>query len=381
MMMIITRVGLRLPRCILTPTSVRNRTMAATRTSSLFVAFLVGSVVAGCWRDFEEPFGDGSGGEVANGAAGAGGRDSDGGSGGDGASGAQGGGGTGGSVALCSDGTFCAPPAPEGWTGPVLLAEGSGLALPECPGRAVVPVAYSGAITAPDAVCNACSCGMPTGGSCAPVFVEFFDTCASSTVINVENLSVLNQCEYTNVNGLTDGDAGIHAQASVADPGSCSPSGGGVVELPAPSFGNGARVCAADGSETCDTGTCVAAPAGFLDTVCVAHEGEVDCPPGVYQVAHVIYTDYEDQRGCAGCSCDAPTGVVCGATVRAHQSGNCGNESSTVGSGSCVNVSSDVRSVTLTFNSITSFGSCAEGGGGTNGSVEPASLWTVCCSP
>jgi hypothetical protein len=61
-------------------------------------------------------------------------------------------------------------------------------------------------------------------------------------------------------------------------------------------------------------------PPGFR--VCIFHEDEMDCPtePGnVFTEQHFFYKGVQDDRQCSACTCGAPTGSACTATISIYK--------------------------------------------------------------
>src|SRR5207245_2524510 len=58
---------------------------------------------------------------------------------------------------------------------------------------------------------------------------------------------------------------------------------------------------------------------GFL--TCIFHDGDRDCPPS-YPDKHLAYSGFDDQRGCAPCTCGAPKGS-CTAALDVFKAGAC----------------------------------------------------------
>ena len=86
------------------------------------------------------------------------------------------------------------------------------------------------------------------------------------------------------------------------------------------------RVCYAGfpASECVDKPGKLCAPTPPSQATCVWHLGDVTCPNG-YDERTVIYKNYDDSRECGECTCGAPSGGYCRASVSAWGGANGGS--------------------------------------------------------
>jgi hypothetical protein len=277
-----------------------------------------------------------------------------------------------GALGTCS----CVGAPPPGWSGPVALWEGAG-GPPGCSGdySARVLDAFDG-LDAPAAACT-CTCGAPSGASCgSSLSATLYSDHGCTTPC--DSVSVSDQ-SCANVHGVCNTVFGVSA-AGGASGGHCSPQSSSAV--PPATWGVSARACELPGvpqRESCAQGeVCIPPPAAPMQLrPCVFIAGDVSCPSGSYSVRHRYYRTVSDSRGCAHCSCGAPSGVDCAATLQE----GCGQTGPTSAlPTSCASLS-DPGSVVLLAPPTPTGGSCAPSGGAPSGSASPASPVTVCCLP
>jgi hypothetical protein len=73
----------------------------------------------------------------------------------------------------------------------------------------------------------------------------------------------------------------------------------------------------------CGSGeTCAPSPAPFEEQVCIWSEGEHDCPSEGFTARELVYAGFDDQRGCAECSCGEMAGT-CGGPLRLWGANSC----------------------------------------------------------
>jgi hypothetical protein len=273
----------------------------------------------------------------------------------------------------------CVPEAPGGWFGPVLLYEGTAQSEPPpCTGGAVV---YEGKAdpVAPPASCARCDCTPPTGMTCQ-VDIDVFPAynCTGAPKCGHVSLVPGNGGACTPVPSSC---SALSSQITLphAVGGSCSPSGGALVDAAAPSWGRKARVCpATHSSGTCRSNeVCVVRPSPpFFSSRCIAHIGvDVACPDGgPYSQRYVYYDGVTDTRSCAPCQCGAPDA---GCTVGTLSTTECTFYGAHAVP-SCVNAA--ITSAYATGSGSAS-GRCPVSGGAPMGGIEAANPTTICCTP
>lgn len=280
------------------------------------------------------------------------------------------------SDAGAAPGCACADRAPSPWQGPVALWEGTG-APPSCPGAygADVLDAFADPV-APPASCT-CACDPPAGASCASSWsATLYDDHACTTPCGATTLT-LGAC--ADVQGTCANVYGLSATAQ-ATGGACAPRA--TTQRPGWSWSRAARACAPTelaGTNACGAGQiCAPAPAAPLEpTLCIVAAGDLACPAGAYSVRRVYYGDAADGRGCAPCTCGAPSGVTCTATAQQ----GCGQTGPSIPLPTpCVSLE-DPGSVELTASATPTGGSCSPSGGEPTGALTPTAPTTVCCTP
>jgi hypothetical protein len=133
---------------------------------------------------------------------------------------------------------------------------------------------------------------------------------------------------------------------------------------------------------------CVSSHAPDLLT-CIFHNGDVDCPSdpaNVYTEKHVFYAGIDDTRGCAPCTCGAPAGSVCSASISIYQDNACTSplDLATVTSAGPVchdlPVGSALGSKSASAPTYTP-GACLPAGGEPTGAATGDQPGTFCCIP
>jgi hypothetical protein len=270
----------------------------------------------------------------------------------------------------------CVPAPPVGWSGPLSVWEGGGFP-PGCSGDYSAQVLDALAdLAAGQAQCT-CSCGAATGAACpssftATVFSDQGCTTACDSVVVSAGACVDVHGQCANVHGI---DALPQAQG-----GSCKPKASTIV--PTAGWGQTARACesvVAPVQSACGPGeVCAPPPAAPMEPrLCVLTQGDVACPGTGYSVKRTVYGGVTDSRGCTPCSCGAPSGVSCKATLQegCGQTGPVNPVPTTCGG------LSDPGSVMLLATLAASGGSCGPVGGVPTGTALPSSPTTVCCMP
>jgi hypothetical protein len=139
---------------------------------------------------------------------------------------------------------------------------------------------------------------------------------------------------------------------------------------------------------TCaDLGVCSPAatpPDGFR--VCIAREGDADCPiVSPYSEKHVFYKGIDDTRDCTACTCGAPAGGSCSALVTIYTDAACSAQTGSAmatnaATSPCVDVPAGSAIGSKAMGPITYMpGACAAIGGEPVGDAVPRDPVTVCC--
>src|SRR5262249_5711969 len=109
------------------------------------------------------------------------------------------------------------------------------------------------------------------------------------------------------------------AAPAVAEPG-CT-----AIQPPTPDGGlskSYAVACIGQGPGACATGLfCVPPATGFH--VCVAQQGDDDCPSSTYTEKHLAFAGVDDTRSCSVCTCGAPSGGKCTARISIYADDAC----------------------------------------------------------
>ena len=210
----------------------------------------------------------------------------------------------------------------NGWDAPSLLWIGPEDQAPECP-LGPMTIGYEGRtdLVAPN-LCESCSCELPTG------------SCALSSTLTASNSICGKPGAPTSFNAPDpwDGqcDSTTQVPQGVAHSLTIAPllmTENGCASgptIPAKIFSlhwdTFARACDMDWPlGPLQRSLCLPnnpIPPGF--ELCIFQNGENDCPtePGnVFTEQHVFYKGVEDDRQCSACTCGAPTGSACTATI------------------------------------------------------------------
>lgn len=313
----------------------------------------------------------------------------------------------------CQPGFACVDDIPTGWGvyGYVALAQALPGQEPACPAD-YPDEAYVGGATPLDApaVCAACVCGAPTGGTC--LLPDMDPVGAGVDAVQVSNKACGQQPVFVgylkvpmNWDGNCYGTQGylggqtscggpcnvsVSTAAPVVSGNSCAASGGAATVDPF-KFAVSAKACGGPvtGGGCGATQACLPKPTGsFEPGVCIAKLGDDDCPaPFDLKFSFSDPADAVDDRDCSACTCDAPTGSTCAASVGIYSDNTthtCNTLLTTVTAGSCVNIAGNpaVYSKKLTVTQPPTGGSCAPtaGGGQPIGSVTLGQPTTVCCT-
>lgn len=215
-----------------------------------------------------------------------------------------------------------------GWDDPTWLWIGSEDQAPACP-NGLVSTAYEGHtdLVAPD-LCEACTCEPPTGSCALPSTLT-----ASTLACNIPGGSTTSFNAPAPWNGECDSttqtpDGAAHSltiDPLVMTENGCAPgpiAPAKVVSLRWDTFARGCDVVGWLPGPT-QRSACIRQdplPAGFR--WCVFQKGINECPatPGnVFTEQHVFYQGVQDDRQCSACSCGAPTGSACTATISIYK--------------------------------------------------------------
>jgi hypothetical protein len=342
-------------------------------------------LLCGCWYDIPSLLESGAGGgSASSGTAG--------GNGGDitstGGSGNQGGGGM--MQPTCAAGLECVPALPTDWQA---FARANSAAFPDvtgalCPDSGA-PDTYFDTPTNAAAVCDACSCGAPTGQICDYPTFNFYN---NSTQCNggqgvgswdyQDGICGAINTTFTNGNA----SAAMVDTSDLVAAGSCAASGGAAT-LPAP-WTNQVAVCTlAVAAGECGVGNvCVPeGSAGYTGPTCVVRDGDHPCPAAFPNLMNgaTAYAGETDTRACSSCACAAPAGTACSnGSYTVMDNNSCNGTSVTYSDTSCHDVSglfNDSTGSAVTVQGVPSGGSCATSGGMPVGAVMPNAPVTICC--
>jgi hypothetical protein len=233
----------------------------------------------------------------------------------------------------------CVPLPPFDWQGPALFLTGPAGSPPECPSNAPVTatLGFTDAGEQPDAGCTSCGCGRATAASCAPPTHIFASAlpCSAGAPLSApfdppapwDGGCTANDPVAANADcGGSPCVASIVAGPLVDN--GCVPVQAVPVDAGPPGWGTEAVACVGSmdplGACTDHGQTCTpSAPpsSGFL--TCIFQDGDNPCPDGSpYTDRHVVYEDFQDQRGCTACSCGAAD-MPCTAQLGVFQDSTC----------------------------------------------------------
>lgn len=282
-----------------------------------------------------------------------------------------------------------------GWERPALLWFGPVVEAPACPADRAPIVGYEGyADPEPSAPpeCPTCSCDPPTGECEPPSFLTAStDTCPDDDPQamhwDFSGLGLPGSCNAGNPVSAGQGQSSVTIEPLTLIETGCKPSSPPPPNEGAQSWKTFARACLGNPSSCLDPGkVCVPAPPppppGFFQ--CIFQKGDQDCPED-YPAKHVFFDEAYDSRRCSDCSCAAPEGGACSATVMLFQDGSC----SVMASGMVPVSSSEpqcvpiVQGLSLGGKKMTepsyTPGTCEPIGGDPTGSVELKGPSTFCC--
>jgi len=313
----------------------------------------------------------------------------------------------------CQPDYGCVNAAPTGWQGYFSLYDGPAAGDPGCGGLYPTSLFVGNSqLSAAQASCSACTCSNPQGETCEVPTVRIADAPCGQGYACYRILDappagwVPGTCYGTdgakagdtkcgpNSNGCTAGTQACN-QSLRPDPakvtgGTCTPS----QQIPTVNpigWGIAGEACGGAAMVTagCNAGqACLPKPkAPFQQGVCIMKDGDNACPPGQFSQKHLLYAGAADTRTCSTCTCDAPVGSTCSASIEVYSSpfqNDCtsGPLLATVPSGGCADTPSnpEIGSRKATTTPPTG-GSCAPSGGQPTGTATPQSPTTFCCIP
>lgn len=313
----------------------------------------------------------------------------------------------------CEPGFTCVEDIPTGWGvfGYVALAQALPGQEPACPAD-YPDEAYTGSATpiAPPATCSMCTCGAPSGQKCTLADMDAADP--GIDVVQISNKPCGQQPVFVglleapaNWDGTCYGTQGylggqtncggacnvsVSANPAVVTGGTCAVSGGQATVDPL-TFAVAAKACGGPttGGGCGATQACLPRPAGgFESGVCIGKVGDDACPsPFDVKFSFTDPADAMDDRDCAPCGCDVPTGSSCQLSIQVYSdqtTSTCNTNVTSFMAGQCTNVPGNpaIFSKKLTVLQQPSGGSCGvtAGGGQPTGSVTLGQPTTICCT-
>lgn len=283
------------------------------------------------------------------------------------------------------------------WADPTLLWIGPEEQAPECP-RGPSTVSYEGhtdLVALP--VCEACTCEPPTGSCALP------STLTASTAVCDTPGALTSFNAPTPWDGSCDSTTQIPSGAAHSlkiDPMTMTENGcalgppvaAKVVSLHWDTFARGCDVAFPPSPierSICFPGDLL--PPGFA--LCIVRVGEHACPAdpeNLFTERHVFYQGVQDDRQCSACSCGAPTGSTCTATISIYK----GNDLTCIPptfaqipvsseGPACLNIQLPGQALGSKSAGPTTYlpGTCPPMGGDASGSAIPTEPDTFCCRP
>jgi hypothetical protein len=289
---------------------------------------------------------------------------------------------------------------------------------PECPAwapRPWVPVGFPD-LVAPAAECTPCTCKPPKGSCALPEeLVAYYShpaECPAPTGTPFKAFAAPDgwdgSCtthDSIPADPACSGSSCIQhlmvPPLGVTDPPTCEPDLQPPAKVEPAHWPYSARICKGDRMGNCqDYGKFCKQPAppGFLE--CFVLQGaNIECPLE-WTDKHVIYTEdtITDNRGCAPCSCNAPVGSKCSASVSVYTDDCCGCSDPgapalfTLGVESTSATCGDIKPIGSALGSkkatapVYQPGRCEPLGGGPAGEATGVlpfdnSAYTACCRP
>lgn len=276
--------------------------------------------------------------------------------------------------AECEAPNECGASAPDGWSGPFVLASTSP---PDptlvCPGDWQPQFwAYRDLHDVP-ATCG-CDC-TPSQGTCDLAVGYYSDaSCVSVT----EGAAVAGDC-------VAMGTANSHGYVQA------TPTATGVNCAPAPTknvppiaWGEGSLFCSPPPTAPCEDGPCLPpTPGGFAARWCVTADGDRPCPAGEYEVPFLLYRSAADMRDCSACTCTLSGTPSCPGALEVFSDVFCAFSAGTVAiDGACHAAPiSDDSLWGVEYDGGAPSYACTPSGSAPMGAVTPNEPLTVCCTP
>ncbi len=291
----------------------------------------------------------------------------------------------------------CLPKGGLYWTDPYLVWLGGGDVPMACPAQASA-MSYIGKAVPPAPVCN-CECE-PSEGSCStPTMITTSTTaCPGTAPGSAFDLAASWDGSCTVPGVSASGVESVTVAPLVISGESCKPVVPPSTKDPPASptavlacFGRAPRGTCEKSGDLCEPGLPrQQAGDGWEWTYCVAPAvppvtPPTSCPPGYPRLFNFVAT-YDDTRGCAACTCDAPIGSSCSSLVTLYSDPAC-SDADDVGSvvavsstPKCVDVSQGSPFIRVTA-SVPQYtpGMCSAGGGAPTGSLSVDTPVTYCC--
>jgi len=221
----------------------------------------------------------------------------------------------------CPSTHVCIPETPDGWEGPVIVAEGSS-APASCPASTYPFVAFRGGRDlSADGECS-CTCGAPTAASCGTSYawMGYSDEECLAADPDRGGSGLAEPTISDCISTATEID-GIYGYGFSLTPPDVTCGEGSIDALPPPEFGTEFLSCsgAAPGGTCAESDqTCVRRPpSGFETKLCIYQLGEQTCPAG-YVTEPTVYEGFAEGRDCgSACTCSATEGE-CTTTLRVY---------------------------------------------------------------
>ena len=228
-----------------------------------------------------------------------------------------------------ADGCHACVEVPAGWSGPVVLYDGTGsppTTPPVCASPYSSPAYLGNAKPTFDGGACECSCSMTSAPDCdAGVIATFSNaSCLGGTSPSCTDAAAAQGACITSP-ACSAGSLFVSLGGVVPSGGTCTAA---QPTLPTPTWLEVGQACSLDGGPT--RGPCLAGqlcapapPLGFEDTLCILQAGDLPCPGGTpYTKPHVYFADFDDKRNCP-CSCGSPEGGACQSSIQIYDAGGC----------------------------------------------------------
>ena len=281
---------------------------------------------------------------------------------------------------FCVVGYVCVPKAPNGWSEPGYVAEGTPTAPSfDCGEFTTFGKPLFGGLSPEPPQCP-CRCGDPQGGVCDASGVLWENPACGGGATNSTEA-----CQPIPAAWRIGAVQTYELPPSVQ--GTCEASFETIV--PPPKWSVKATLCLSSvaGGGCGANALCMPRPPAGADAhVCIASAGNKGCVAD-YGDKRVYHEGVEDTRACSlgGCWCGGASGQVCQGEYKLYSDASCQQEIfSAPNDGQCHDTGldyGDARSDRIVLDAI-SGGQCPpQGSGAPSGSVLPVSPHTVCCMP